>query len=919
MADTDLVSAATKPAAPSAYRERLEKAFLKADELAQQGDKQAAADAKQFADELRNLDKGGGAGFDAERQRLATSPRKIEKTLAGNTWADLGSDLGKTIISKPLEGIVKTPGIAGDLGSLAKLGRDYAVTKFTDTPWEEQRKQPFLGMSQADLDRYGSEAFKKSAEETTGIKFHDPETRVGQVLGGGLEFAGGALVPIPGVSGVRAAVRGAETLAPAIKAGARHLGKEAALYGAVPGSLAELGGILTEGEKYEPWARGAIALGAGGTAAVASARSKMEKDLLSALTPQQLDDTEKLFRLSIEQKTPITRAEAAQLISKGGTNLADVQRWVEGSGNARMQRFMAARGDQLRSAQEEIFGRTLGQPATETSLIGGRVRDAAEEVIADTPQARGVTRAEGAIPPLSPERSGNVIQPELVQTRQGLEGARAAEAGVNYPAAFAQTPATIPQPRLPGGTGPALGQVDTTGALAQVKALQTNEKGEIAAALKKAEEVLYRADQPGVLEHSLQGLQASHREIGRAISAAEKAGDGTTVSRLMDVQKQIEQTLEASPLYKQATERYAEQSRPLDPFSQGPFGAVTEKKPFTGEPVMPPSAVPGHIQKAGPEAAQALVDTVTPAAPAAREMGDFLAADILKKTGGNPAAIRAALDGNDAIKRFPDAVTRLTDLAAAREALETARSRGPLAGLLKSKHPETTEAVNTLLGNPNISPAEMKITMEKLAAKNPRAAAELLRFHLDHEFAKARDVSRTSSYAQQVSGAVWAQAIGGNEEAKGRLLAGVEAVHGPGAAKGMQDFITVLTAMGERQGVGSRTSFNLQYAKDMEAGNLVTAGVKALIDAPTKLGFLKGVKDRWDNLTRAGNEDKIARLLTDPAAAAEFRALAEGGGSVARATRAVAKISYLMDRITREEEGGQPLRFTVRARREPAQ
>jgi hypothetical protein len=637
------------------------------------------------------------------------------------------------------------------------------------------------------------------------------------------------------------------------------------------------------------------------------------------MSVKQLQDTEELFRTSLKSGTPLTRAEAAQFITKGGTNLADLQRWVEGTGNARMKAFMAARGGGVKSAQEEIFGRILGPAAPETSLIGPTVRDAAEAVIADTPQARGVGRAEAAIPPLSPERSGNVIQPELVQTRQGLEGARSAEANVNYPVAYNQ-PAVAPAPGA-AATTPRMAPMPVVESLAKgIEEAQVLAKGAPLKALDEAANIIRRPD--GSLEMSIEGLHQSRIALGDAVGAALKQGNEAAASRLMKVKEELDAHLKTIPEMKTADVAFQKSSIPLEPFEAGnapPLGPATDINKLLKRPEMPPSAVPGHIQKAGPEAAQALVDTVTPTAPAAREMGDFLAADIMKKTGGNPAAIRAALDGNDAIKRFPDAVTRLTDLATAREALEQTRTRGPLAALLKNKNPETVEAVNALLGNPNISAEEMNRTMTALAGKNRQAASDLLRFHLDNEFAKARDLSRTSSHAGQVSGPAWAQAVAGNEQTKARLTAAIEAVHGKAAAKGVGDFIDVMTAMGERQGVGSRTSFNLQYAKDLEAGGVITAGVKAFLDSPTKLGIMKGFKDKWDNLTRAGNEEKISRLLTDPEAAAQFRALALGGGSGARATRALTNLTYMMDRITREEEGGQPLRFTVKARREAIQ
>ena len=566
----------TAPAAPTASD------FLAAAVQARKEGKGPLADA--YAEKAGQL-------FTAERERLATSPRKVEKTFAGETWGGLASDIGKTIVSKPLEGIVKTPGIAGDLGSLAKLGRDYAVTKFTDTPWEEQRKQPFLGMSQEVLDRYGSEAFKKSAEETTGIKFHDPETRVGQVLGGGLEMMGGALVPIPGASGVRAAVKGTGSLAAGTKAATSAIAKDAFRYGGLPGSLAELAGIATEGSTYEPWARGAVALGAGGTAALASNRTKLEKELLNGLSPEQLQQTEELFRTSLKSGTPLTRAEAAQFITKGGTNLADLQRWVEGTGNERMKRFMAARGGGVKSAQEEIFGRILGPKTDETSLIGPSVRDAAEGVIADTPQARGVGRAEAAIPPLSPERSGNVIQPELVQTRQGLEGARSAEANVNYPTAYNQ-----PADAAPGAaqTTPRMVPVAAVETLAKgIDEAQVLAKGAPLAALDKAAKIIRRPD--GSLEMSVEGLHQSRIALGDAISEAQAAGQSGAVKRLMDAKTELDAQLKAIPEFAAADAAFQRSSIPLEPFERGPLGAPTEIVPITGKPEMPPSQVPGAI------------------------------------------------------------------------------------------------------------------------------------------------------------------------------------------------------------------------------------------------------------------------------------------------------------------------------------
>lgn len=157
------------------------------------------------------------------------------------------------------------------------------------------------------------------------------------------------------------------------------------------GALAsETAGQIYKGSAAEPYARAAAALvggAAGGAAAsffglgrTGGATAETIAKAVKGATPAQLDDAERLFMEAQTAGAPITRFEAIQQVTKGGTRAGDVQRVVEGQGGLRD--FMSKRPGQVEATAAGQMD-TLAPASAAPSTIGPTIGAAAEEVVND--------------------------------------------------------------------------------------------------------------------------------------------------------------------------------------------------------------------------------------------------------------------------------------------------------------------------------------------------------------------------------------------------------------------------------------------------------------------------------------------------------------------------------------------------------
>lgn len=291
-------------------------------------------------------------------------------------------NVGRNVLSGLDKGVAGLAGLPADFLDAAQRFGDWSTAKMTDRPLEEVAAEnaPNRLFAPETLRQWGSRA----AHEGSPL-YHEPESRTDKYIQSAAEFVPSALIP-------GASVRNAVTM------------------GIIPGLASEGAGQATEGTRLEPWARGAAALGAGlGGAwfnapnAAGSAVSRAARGANQA----QLDQAEQLFQEAQRQGVPITRAEAVQYVTNGATNLGNLQRVVEGSGQ--MRPFFAERWAQVDDAARRQFDQTLGPNAAVPSSVGPQLGQAAEGVVQDTQAA--VNRASRPYyQAAEPQRVGPAVQ-----------------------------------------------------------------------------------------------------------------------------------------------------------------------------------------------------------------------------------------------------------------------------------------------------------------------------------------------------------------------------------------------------------------------------------------------------------------------------------------------------------------------------
>jgi hypothetical protein len=187
--------------------------------------------------------------------------------------------------------------------------------------------------------------------------------------------------------------------------------------------------------------------------------------------------------------------------------------------------------------------------------------------------------------------------------------------------------------------------------------------------------------------------------------------------------------------------------------------------------------------------------------------------------------------------------------------------QGPL-GRLAKKDITTQKAIDTIFPSnplPN-SHHEISTAVGALAKKNPGAAQQLVRAHMESVFNEAAKNLQTGP--NQFGGAKFANRIVGNLQQRTNLQAAVEALpNGRQIWNGMDNFLEAVEATGTRQGKGSLTAFNAQELKAMSGSNMIGEAVKTAA-SPGK--WLSVVGDKWSQWKLGSNLDELARIFTDP-------------------------------------------------------
>jgi len=197
--------------------------------------------------------------------------------------------------------------------------------------------------------------------------------------------------------------------------------------------------------------------------------------------------------------------------------------------------------------------------------------------------------------------------------------------------------------------------------------------------------------------------------------------------------------------------------------------------------------------------------------------------------------------------------------------------QGPL-GRLAKKDTTTQKAIDVLFPSnplPN-SHHEISEAVGALSKKNPGAATQLVRAHIESTFNEATRALQGG--ANQFGAAGFAKKLVGNIQQRANLEAAITALpNGKTLWQGFDNFLEAAEATGTRQGKGSLTAFNAQELKSMSGSNMVGEAVKTGL-SPGK--WWSVVNDKWGQWKLGRNLDQLAQILTDPRSAPVMKRIA---------------------------------------------
>lgn len=407
------------------------------------------------------------------------------------------------------------------------------------------------------------------------------------------------------------------------------------------------------------------------------------------------------------------------------------------------------------------------------------------------------------------------------------------------------------------------GQLDTHPVVNAIDEAISTAKGQTLTALKQVRSSMHTPT--GELDTSVEGIENARGSINDLISQAKQAGANNLVKQLSDARDSVEAALAKVPNWSVAKSNFEAASKPLEPFAEGTApGKIVERDQFDKRFTTPPEQVPNALDQAGASGARDFLSAATPAARDAYE--GHLTTQILNqatKAGADlsAATIRQVLrDKTDVLNQFPGVRSRLENVAASQEALD--RLNATPLGQLARKDPTTKRAMDALFPRNPIAGSEDEIgqAVSALARKNPTAAQQLVREHI----ATTMNESMRSLGAEgsQFSGARLAIQLAGNPQQRANLKAAITALPG-GAARwdGFNKFLDVMEATGQRQPIGSRTSFNSQELQSLSGTTNPLDKVRQAL-APREYATL--FQDKIASYRLGKNLNQLAKIITDP-------------------------------------------------------
>ena len=452
------------------------------------------------------------------------------------------------------------------------------------------------------------------------------------------------------------------------------------------------------------------------------------------------------------------------------------------------------------------------------------------------------------------------------------------------PAPFVKTPTVTEEIR-----DVRYGQANPQPVLDHIDEVMRSAKGPAAVALQQARRTLFEQDGK-TPDLSVAGLHGARQAMSDLIDKAPPQ----TQRLLLGVRERLDRTLSAVPEYEAARSGFEAASRNLDPFAPGSApGRIVAQDQESGRFSMPPEKVPGAIAK-GPSAAR---DFASVASPEARrqfegQLTTRLLDDATDATTGavDAGKLRTALrEHGDLLDQMPAVRDRISGIAAARDGM-AAVERSPL-GQLAAKKPDLKRAIGVLFDRDPLAGGEAEIgaTMGALAKADPQSARQLARIHLESVFNDA--VAEKRGLPAQYGGAGFASAVAGNPQQAKNLEASIRALpEGDVLWTGLDRFLTTLKATGYRPQKGSDTAFNARIHDELKGGKSVGAAVANAVSgaaiggaaagpsgalAGGVLGAKKTAADAFTKYQISRNSAAVARMLFDPKALPDLRALAK--------------------------------------------
>jgi len=213
---------------------------------------------------------------------------------------------------------------------------------------------------------------------------------------------------------------------------------------------------------------------------------------------------------------------------------------------------------------------------------------------------------------------------------------------------------------------------------------------------------------------------------------------------------------------------------------------------------------------------------------------------------------------------------------------------GPI-GKLAGKDTTTKAAVDALFPSnplPN-SAGEISDAVSELSTKNPWAARQIVRSHIEGTFNQATKDLQTG--ANEFGGASFRAKLVGNAQQAENLAASIKALPGgDNILRGFDRLMSIMEATGQRQKIGSQTAFNQEALANLKSGSLVgeaisTGGIK----------LPQRIKEKLQAWNLGQNVDEVARLLSDPKAAEAFKQLVSAKKSSFQEVGALVRLTQI--------------------------